>query len=420
MREGAWWTSLAGLLLAARGRVRWVLVGTALLALAGVPVTFARATWIPARPATSTIHGRGLPRGWNRAEPLGAASVPADPVEEAPSPADLDREFHRLQGILRRYPSRLESHLGLGELYFNMGNDLAARHHLAIYLAQAPSGPDSLHAALLHARILVRLDRVWDAIVALEVLARRRDAPAGVSHDLAILLRRDRRFAEAMAADMRAVERSGGEPSFLRAAAFAWKELGYPAQARRLFDLLCATGQAKGEDQFQRGYLAHCLGEPAVARPAYEAALVLDPDHPEARYNLGLVLAGEMDHDGAARQFREVIRLRPSYEPTYFELGTELLRAGRRIDAARVFRDYVRIGTDGPAVLEAAGILNALAPDLPDSLTVPLPLTVSPPPDVPSLPVVPLPSAVPPLPIVPLPSAAGPSPTVPVSPSASP
>jgi tetratricopeptide (TPR) repeat protein len=244
---------------------------------------------------------------------------------------------------------------------------------MAIYLAAAPPGPDSLRAALLHARLLVRLDRVWDAIVALEALARRHDAPAGVSHDLAILLRRDRRIAEAMAADMRAVERSGGDPSFLRAAALVWKEWGYLAQARRLFELLCATGQAEGEDQFQRGYLAHCLGEPAVARTAYEAALALDPDHPEARYNLGLVLAGEMDHDGAARQFREVIRLRPSYEPTYFELGTELLRAGRRIDAARVFRDYIRIGTDGLAVLEAAGILNALAPELPDSLTVPLP-----------------------------------------------
>jgi tetratricopeptide (TPR) repeat protein len=307
----------------------------------------------------------------------------------------LDREFRRLQGILRRYPSRLEPHLGLGELYFHTGNDLAARHHLAIYLAEAPPGPDSLHAAVLHARLLVRLDRVWDAIVALEVLARRHDAPAGVSHDLAILLRRDRRIAEAMAADMRAVERSGGEPSFLRAAAFAWKEWGYLAQARRLFELLCATGQAEGEDQFQRGYLAHCLGEPAVARPAYEAALVLDPDHPEARYNLGLVLAGEMDHDGAARQFREVIRLRPSYEPTYFELGTELLRAGRRIDAARVFRDYVRIGTDGLAVLEAAGILNALAPELPDSLTALSPdsLTMLPPPAVPASPGAALPAS---------------------------
>jgi tetratricopeptide (TPR) repeat protein len=353
-----------------------VLVATALLALVGVSVPHARATWIPAKPAASAPAGRGLSRDWHPTEPLGTVTVRADAPEREPSPADLDREFRRLQGILRRYPSRLEPHLGLGELYFHMGSDLAARHHLAIYLAEALPGPDSLHAAVLHARLLVRLDRVWDAIVALEALARRRDAPAGVSHDLAILLRRDRRVAEAMAADMRAVERSGGEPSFLRAAAFTWKEWGYLAQARRLFELLCATGQAEGEDQFQRGYLAHCLGEPAAARPAYEAALALDPDHPEARYNLGLVLAGEMDHDGAARQFREVIRLRPSYEPTYFELGTELLRAGRRIDAARVFRDYVRMGTDGLAVLEAAGILNALAPELSDSLTVPPPTTV--------------------------------------------
>jgi tetratricopeptide (TPR) repeat protein len=357
---------------AGRGGVRRWLVGAALLALVGVPVTPAGATWIPAKPATSVSAARRLPRTWNPAEPLGTAPVRVAPPVKASSPDDLDREFRRLQGIRRRYPSSLEPHFGLGELYFNMGNDLAARYHLEIYLAEAPPGPDSLRAAVLHARVLVRLDRVWDAIVALEVLARHPDAPAGVSHDLAILLRRDRRYTEAMAADMRAVERSGGDPSFLRAAAFAWKDWGYLAEARRLFELLCATGQAEGEDQFQRGYLAHRLGEPAAARPAYEAAVALDPDHPEARYNLGLVLAGEKDHDGAARQFREVIRLRPAYEPTYFELGVELLRAGRRIDAARVFRDYVRIGTDGLAVLEAAGILNALAPELPDSLTVPV------------------------------------------------
>jgi hypothetical protein len=42
-----------------------------------------------------------------------------------------------------------------------------------------------------------------------------------------------------------------------------------------------------------------------------------------------------------------------------------------------VFRDYVRIGTDGLAVLEAAGILNALAPDLPDSVTT-IPQPVAP------------------------------------------
>jgi tetratricopeptide (TPR) repeat protein len=366
---GAWQHRRPGAILGMMG-ARLVLVGTVLLAMSGVPVSPAPAAWPPPKLATRATAERGLSRSWNPTEPLGTVLERAEMPEAAPFPADLDREFRRLQGILRRYPSRLDPHLGLGELYFRMGNDLAARHHLAIYLTGVPPGPDSLHAAVLHARLLVRLDRVWDAIVALEVLALRPDAPAGVSHDLAILLRRDRRFAEALAADMRAVERSGGEPSFLRAAAFAWKEQGSLAQARRLFDLLCATGRAEGEDQFQRGYLAHCLGDPAAARPAYEAALALEPDHPEARYNLGLVLAGEMDHDGAARQFREVIRLRPSYEPTYFELGTELLRAGRRIDAARIFRDYVRIGTDGLAVLEAAGILNALAPELPDSLTV--------------------------------------------------
>jgi tetratricopeptide (TPR) repeat protein len=354
---------------AAIGGKKPVLAGAVLLVLLGGAVSPAHPAWHPAPPAASPPAARGLRRSWKQAEPLGTASLWDSRPEPALSSEDLDREFRRWQGILRRYPSRLDPHLGLGEIYFRAGNDLAARHHLELYLAAAPCGPDSFRAAVLHARTLVRLDRTWDATVALEALARRRDAPAGVSHDLAVLLQRDRRMTEALAAEMRAVERSGGDPQYLRAAAFQWKDQGYAAEARRLFDLLCATGKAEGEDQFQRGYLAHCLGEPAAARPAYEAALALDPDHAEAHYNLGLVLAGEKDHDGSAREFREVIRLRPAYEPTYFELGSELLHAGRRVDAARVFRDYVRIGTDGYAVLEAAGILNALAPDLSDSLT---------------------------------------------------
>lgn len=359
-------------------RVWPLLVGIALLAYPGGTASPARATWHPAKPEVSVPAAHSVPRRWIRSEPLGTVSAPVEAPEPAPSAEEIDRDFRRLLGILRRYPSRLDPHLGLGEIYFRIGNDLAARHHLEIYLAGAPPGPDSLRAAVLHARALVRIDRIWDATVALESLARRSDAPAGVSHDLAILLQRDGRIADAMAAEMRAVERSGGDPRFLRAAAFQWKEQGHPGQARRLFDLLCATGQAEGEDQFQRGYLAHCLGEPVAARPAYEAAIALNPDHPEAHYNLGLVLAKEEDHEGAARQFSEVLRLRPSYEPTYFELGTELLRAGRRIDAARVFRDYVRIGTDGLAVLEAAGILNALIPELPDSIVATLPAPVYP------------------------------------------
>jgi tetratricopeptide (TPR) repeat protein len=364
--------SSAGWLVAtAPGRL--LLAGTVLLAFSGGTPSPARATWHPAKPQASEPTSRRLTPRWAPSQPLMTAPAGEVREEPAPSPDELAREFRRLLSLRKRYPSRLEPHFGLGEIYFRAGNDLAARHHLEIFLAGAAPGPDSLRAAVLHARALVRLDRPWEATVALESLARRRDAPAGVSHDLAILLQRDGRTADALSAEMRAVERSGGEPRFLRAAAFQWKEQGHPAQARRLFDLLCATGEAEGEDQFQRGFLAHSLGDPAAARPAYEAAIALAPDHPEAHYNLGLVLAKEKDHDGAARQFREVIRLRPTYEPTYFELGTELLRAGRRIDAARVFRDYVRIGTDGIAVLEAAGILNALAPELPDSIATTLP-----------------------------------------------
>lgn len=272
----------------------------------------------------------------------------------------LARAFRHQLSLLRRYPSRVETHRELGEIYYRIGNDLAARHHLEAYLASGASGPDSLRAALLRARVLIRLDRYFEAAVALDQLAREPSAPPGASHDLSLLLRRDGRPAEALMASMRAVERSGGEALFVREAAAQWKESVRLDQALAVYSIFDGHPAAEGEELFQAAYLAHRFGGRETARRRYEAALRLLPEHAEAHYNLGLILDEAGEVESAADHWRTVIRLRPAYEPTYFQLGSLLLRSEKREEAAGVFEDYLKVSNDFMALLEAAGILNAL------------------------------------------------------------
>ena len=71
----------------------------------------------------------------------------------------------------------------------------------------------------------------------------------------------------------------------------------------------------------------------AEARSSFEAALALDPDQPEARYNLAhlLVEAGEMDL--AAAELRRVLLLDPGFADAHFNLATALEALGGRRQA---------------------------------------------------------------------------------------
>lgn len=282
------------------------------------------------------------------------------PLQGAALSDSLARAFRQKQSLLRRYPSRWQTHLELGEIYYRIGNDYGARHHLELFLSTCPPGPDSLRAALLRARSLLRLDRYFEATVALDQVTRRPDAPPGASHDLALLWRRDGLPVEAVMASMRAVEASGGQALFLREAAAQWKELKRLDEALALYARCETTPGAEGEELFQAAYLAHRFGDLEAARRRYESALRLLPEHPEAHYNLGLVLEQAGEDALAASHWREVIHLRPAYEPTYFQLGSLLLRTGQREEAAGVFEEYLKVSNDFMALLEAAGILNSL------------------------------------------------------------
>jgi len=375
LRPGVRLPRACGALLAAAALALLPFDGSTGRPIPGVVAAPPAATSVPGAPSVAARSGAGAvrppvpaagPIRWIPAPSRRDASPDRSPGvrrlgEGAGFDADsLERAFRREQSRLRRYPDQAGSHLRLGDIYFRVGNQLAARYHLERFLESGPTGPDSIRAALLRARALFRLERHFEATVALEMLARRHEAPPGASHDLSLLLRRDRRRAEGVMAAMRAVERSGPDPLFLREAAAQWKELRRLPEALVVLDALCGDPRATGEDQFQAGYLAHLLGAKVQARSRYEAALARDGAHAEAHYNLALLLQESGEAEEAIRHWEELIRLRPHYDPTYFQLGTLLLELQRREAAAGLFERYLEVGRDFPALLEAGGILNTL------------------------------------------------------------
>jgi len=310
--------------------------------------------------ACALIIGTLCPAPLGALAPEAAATTPAAGAAEEVSPDAASLALQEQLGLLRRDSRSLAPHLRLGEIYFRLGNDVSARYHLEEYLRSCPAGDDSLRAAHLEGRVLARLGLRRRATSVFSRLVRRPGAPVGAWHDLAQLLREDGFLAEALSSGMKAAEDSEGDTLFLRSARRLWKDAGRPDEALCLSAGLVGRDRPSGEDYFQYGYLSDWLGLKEQARAAYVEALARVPDHPEGHFNLAQILAAEGRVDEAVLHYQTVLRLRPAYEPTYFQLGALLLSSERAGEAGIVFRRYLMAGRDSLALVHAGEILRAL------------------------------------------------------------
>ncbi len=63
------------------------------------------------------------------------------------------------------------------------------------------------------------------------------------------------------------------------------------------------------------------------------------PDDAFARYSLAMTWRSAGRDQEAVDEFREVVRRKPEYVPTYLMLGQVLEKLGRRAEAVRVYED---------------------------------------------------------------------------------
>jgi tetratricopeptide (TPR) repeat protein len=84
----------------------------------------------------------------------------------------------------------------------------------------------------------------------------------------------------------------------------------------------------------------------AEAVPRFEAALRLQPDFPEAHYNLAHALDSLHRTAEAVAEYRQAIRLRPGYVDAHCNLGNALMASGKTREAIAEYREAIRLGPD--------------------------------------------------------------------------
>jgi Flp pilus assembly protein TadD len=78
----------------------------------------------------------------------------------------------------------------------------------------------------------------------------------------------------------------------------------------------------------------------------YREVLRLKPDYPAAHFGLGFALEEKGDHNGAIRECREALRLDPNNADAHGTLGLALDAKGDHDGAIREYREALRVKPD--------------------------------------------------------------------------
>jgi len=179
------------------------------------------------------------------------------------------------------------------------------------------------------------LEAYWRGRAYLE----RRDVQGNLDAAVSALteaIRLDARFALAHAALAETSWRQYGET---RDAAWMARAIDSSTTALRL-------DPDRPEVRYTLGVVLGGGGRLAEAVEELRHALTLRPNYDEARRQLGQVLAREGRIDDAVVEFQRAIDLRPGYWGHYNDLGLALFNAGRYSEAATAFEQLTRLQPD--------------------------------------------------------------------------
>jgi len=81
---------------------------------------------------------------------------------------------------------------------------------------------------------------------------------------------------------------------------------------------------------------------------AYRQYLSIKPDNPDVRTNMGIMLRGLGDFDGAVEELRKVAQNHPNHANSRFHLGVVLLKDKKDVKGAiNAWEDYLRVESRG-------------------------------------------------------------------------
>jgi tetratricopeptide (TPR) repeat protein len=130
---------------------------------------------------------------------------------------------------------------------------------------------------------------------------------------------------------------------------------GATAGALAAFERACRRNPALPEAHLGRGLLLAQAANHAEAQAAFQHALALDPEMPEALEGLALSLLQQNRTREAAMAYARVVHRGTGSADTHFNLALALARLGEREGAARECREAIRLR---PEMTEARILLK--------------------------------------------------------------
>ncbi|MFM2043116.1 MAG: hypothetical protein RLY86_1692 [Pseudomonadota bacterium] len=157
-------------------------------------------------------------------------------------------------------------------------------------------------------------------------------------NNLGILLRRQRRWEEAIDCYQRALQATPQDEQIYNNLTCALCDLGQMNQAMRAVRIALLLRPDYAGAWFNLGNLLRDSGDPAGAAAAYHRAIRLQPDMGEAYSNLGDIHKSAVDLTLAAECYATALRLQPHLPQPYVNLGEVLKEQGRVVEAITLFQ----------------------------------------------------------------------------------
>ena len=121
------------------------------------------------------------------------------------------------------------------------------------------------------------------------------------------------------------------------------------------------------------GSIHYDAGAPQAAVVHFREALKSDPEHPEARVNLALILSEDFEeHDEALTHGRKAIELRPEHAKSYHLLGNILQKLGQDAEAHLRFKTAETLASGKTASMGSTGLWRWNATELGEITHVPM------------------------------------------------
>jgi Flp pilus assembly protein TadD len=142
------------------------------------------------------------------------------------------------------------------------------------------------------------------------------------------------------------------------------REAGRFDEALRLLTKITAASGSDSSYWYLQGLLHRDAGHLRTAADAYRKAADLAPHRPEIYLNLGNVLTGLADYDGAVASYDRACDLRGAYPRARANKALALLLAGRFAEGWPLYRDARRAVVEQPDLSHLAAVPDWRGEDL--------------------------------------------------------